>query len=296
MRADIPAALLAHLRLELSSTAILWSVRKNNGQHIRGTDHDKDVTITTGEAAGLYLAGSNITASRIRRTTETSVDNMDVEGAIAAPGTNTIDVSVQDIEAGLLRRAEVRVYLCNWQDPGAGAYLVQRGHLGDIGRDSDFKYSTEIRGLKQALAQIFVRTYSERCQVRDFGDSECKVDVAALEQTGTVTAVTSRRRFDAALTGGQAVGYFSLGLITFTSGSNDGYTREIKRDDEDEVAGHISVWDQLPAAVQVGDTFTIRPGCDRRFTTCKDKYANQLNFHGYGIYIEGLDALMRGPN
>lgn len=296
MRTDIPADLLAHLRLDQSSTAILWTVEKTNGAFIRGTDHDRDIEILTGDAAGVYQAGSNITGSKIRRTGDSAVDNMDIDGAIPATGSATIDVSVQDIEAGLLRRAEVRVYLCNWQKPTDGVYLVQRGNLGDITRDSDFKYSTEIRGLKQSLAQVFVRTYSERCQVRDFGDDECGVDVTALQKTGTVTAVTSRRRFDATLTGGQPAGYYSLGQITFTSGANSGYTREIRRDDEGSAAGHISIWDQLPAAVQVGDTFTIRPGCDRRFSTCRDKYANQLNFRGYGIFIEGLDALMRGPN
>ena len=32
--------------------------------------------------------------------------------------------------------------------------------------------------------------------------------------------------------------------------------------------------------MQVGDTGTVKPGCDGLFDTCKDKFSNQANFGG----------------
>lgn len=296
MSKTIPALLLAHLRGEVLTTALCWRIVKNDDTEIRGTDHDRDVTLQGGgDGDGTYRAGSNITGSQARSTNDAAVDNMDVQGAMPSDDTRRIDVNVHDIEAGLFANASVFIYLTNWADPSMGYYTVKRGFLGDINRDTDGAYTTEIRGLKQALQQTFVRTYSERCQVRNFGDAECGVDVDALEQTGAVTSVASRRRFNATLTGGNPAGYFSLGTLTFVTGDNAGIEREVRRDDEDDTAGHLSTWDQYPAVVQVGDTFTIRPGCDRRASTCKTTYDNLLNFRGHGIFIEGLDALQRGP-
>ncbi len=294
-----PAALLAHLRGEQRTTALLWAIEKRDGTFIRGTEHDRAITIPdiadANGAEGTYSAMAQITASQLRQTSDLSVDNLEVQGAMPSSPLSRVDVNREDLEAGLLRNAPFQLWLCNWADPSMGAGLVKRGYLGDIQRDTDGAYTTEARGLLQTLQQTIGRTYSVDCAVRQFGDEECKVDVAALTVTGTVTSVATRRRFNATLTGGRDAGYFRLGTLTFQTGDNAGYAREVKRDDEDDVAGHISVWDQFPAAVEVGDTFTLAPDCDRLLTTCRDKYANLLNFRGYGIFVEGIDAMMKGP-
>lgn len=307
MRTDIPAALLAVMRSETPTTALLWRIVKNDDTEVLGTDHDDDIEIDGfGDADGVYIAGANITGSQLRGTADFAVDNMEVGGATPTPSTAsppelvTIDVNVKDIEAGLFSKAPVYVYLVNWADPTPEPWLVHRGYLGDISRDSDGKYATEFRGVKQLLQQVFVRTYSERCQVHVFGDDECKFDVEAIRRDGEVTAVTNRRRFDTTITtlsSDEPVGgYYDLGVLRFTSGENDGIEREVRRDNEGDVFGHVSTWDQFPNDVHVGDTFTIIPGCNRTASTCAGSYNNIKNFRGYGIFIEGVDALMRGPS
>lgn len=307
---DIPALLLAELRTETPTTALLWTIRKNDGTFIRGTSHDANIPIEGSgdsppeEWAGLYLAQSNISGSRVRSSSDLAVDNLEVTGAIpkappvaSPPESHTIeDISVRDIEAGLLDYAEVTVYLCSWKHPEYGIAVVKRGTLGEIHRDSDFRYSTEIRGLSQSLSQVFVRTYGERCQVDDFGDAECKVHLVDITESFTVTAVTSRRRFNATITGGpHDPGYFAIGNVTFVTGANASIKREVRKDDVDDISGHLATWDIFPDEIQIGDTGIIVPGCDRRASTCKDKYSNLNNFRGYGIFIEGMDALMKGP-
>ncbi len=295
-----PTALLEHLAGEQPTTAILWEVEKRDGSLVRCTEHDKDLTVPAGaDANGAdgapFRAAAQLSATQLHQSSDTAVDNMEAAGTMPSNPLLRTDVNVHDIEAGLFRQAAVRIWVVNWRDLTMGAGLVKRGFLGDIERTSDGAYSAELRGLLQRLQQNIGRTYGVDCEVREFGDDECKVDVPALTITGTVTAATSRRRFNATLTTSEDPGYYNLGVLTFTSGDNAGYARELKRDDEDDVQGHLSVWDQFPEEIQIGDTFTLAPGCDRRKSTCRDKYSNLLNFRGYGIFVEGMNALVAGP-
>jgi len=45
-------------------------------------------------------------------------------------------------------------------------------------------------------------------------------------------------------------------------------------------------------AIAVGDTFDITAGCDKRFETCKAKFANAANFRGFP-HIPGQDTVIR---
>ena len=38
-----------------------------------------------------------------------------------------------------------------------------------------------------------------------------------------------------------------------------------------------------------GDAFTVKAGCDKAFSTCKAKFANDLNFQGFP-HLPGNDA------
>ena len=57
---------------------------------------------------------------------------------------------------------------------------------------------------------------------------------------------------------------------------------------------HIDLWQQMAEALAVGDTFVVTAGCDKRFTTCRDRFANTVNFRGFPS-IPGNDFLIRYP-
>jgi uncharacterized phage protein (TIGR02218 family) len=92
-----------------------------------------------------------------------------------------------------------------------------------------------------------------------FGDANCSVNVVALTVSGAVVSGGSPTQltFDTGLT--QATGYFTLGVIAFTSGANEGLSRSIKT--YSATGGAVSVTAPLPATPAAGDTFTISPGC-----------------------------------
>lgn len=299
---DIPAALLEHLRADAVSTAVCWYVEKGNGDSIRGTDHDRNVTIAnTGSPSlgleGVYLARAAISGSSTRSSADMAVDNMDVSGAVD-DATGAFDVSVEEIEAGLLDRAPVTVFLVNWRRPDDGIVIVKRGWLGELARNSDEQYKVEVRGLSQALSQNIGQTYAERCNVVELGDTRCRFDIAGATRAAVVSSVVSRSGFTVALTPGTAPpteAYFYGGRFTFSSGANAGFSREVKRAVVTGGSAALEFWEEFPADVAASDAGAITPGCDRLLATCRDVFDNIANFRGYGVFMPGRAALIRGP-
>lgn len=301
-------AYAAHLRLPVTTLAICWRIVKKNGELILGTDHDRNIPISVTEIGlgdagspafeliGEYKAAAGITGSDITSAADMSVDNMEVTGALQPD--MFIDITVADIESGVLDSAQVTTFRVNWQDPDDFQEVLRHGSLGEISRTSEGQYKTEVRGLAQVLQQVIGRTAGDRCDVAEFGDARCKLDVPALTVSGTVSAVTSRRRFDTTLDVGSPSHespYFRLGKLTWITGENAGFTGQVKLDNVGDVLGHLEMWEPFPLDVEVGDTFTLTPGCDRLYETCRDVHDNLINFRGPAIFSPGMDAIVRAP-
>jgi uncharacterized phage protein (TIGR02218 family) len=298
---SLPAALSSHLTGDVTTLAVCWRLVRVDGVLILGTEHDRDVTIAEGGSptniyAGTYLTAAGISGSSVTSTAGLEVDNLEVDGA-TTDDLQIVDLSADDIEAGLLDNAEVVIFLVNWSAPDDGQLVLRRGNLGAIKRTSEGRYSAELRGLTQKLSQTIVKTYSVTCDA-ELGDTRCGVDLDALAITGTVTSVTSRRRFDSTLAPGSptpANGDYVGGLLTFTSGDNSGYSRELKKDAAAGTLGELEVFEAFPADIAASDTFELRPGCDKSLETCRDRFANLANFRGHAVYTPGLAEILRGP-
>lgn len=301
MRTDIPSALLEHFQRDSSTLALLWAIERRDGLMIRGTEHDDDIQLETAgspsdELAGFYASNQSITLSDITSPTDMSVPNTEAEGTLQQqPYTVISDLTVRDIEGGLLDMAPVWVMVCNWRDPGAGYAILRRGFLGEISRDSDQHYKTEVRGLAQLLSQTLLDTYSERCNVKRLGDERCKLDISALTTDVTVSSVETRARFHVTGLGSHPEQYYGGGIIRGLTGANQDIEREIKRDNTGGSLGFISLWDEFPLDITAGDTFVVEPGCARDIGTCRDKFDNVVNFRGWGALIPGVLELLKGP-
>lgn len=297
MKTTIPPALLAHLQSDVTTLAICWRLVKRNGGQILSTEHDRDLTIDAGPLAGVYLSQAGVRGSDVRSTSDMSVDNMEVEGAARNDELLIPDVTVADMEAGVLDKASVTVFVVNWQSPNDGAVYKRHGFLGNFERDSNGQYRTEIRGLTQLLSQNVGQTFGETCNVVQFGDARCKKDLAPITRTGAITSVTSRKQFSVLLDAGAeplSDTYYDTAKLTFTSGDCDGFKRQVKHAEIDGDALEIELYEETPADIVPGDTFTLPPGCNRLIETCRDIHDNIINFRGYGVFIPGVLALMKG--
>lgn len=290
----LPAAQV-HLDRESRRLTICGVIEKNDGSVVMCTQHDDDIEIESGDFEGLYLSTAAITGSDVKSSSDMSVDNLEVSGLINDQNVFT-GFSAADIEAGLFDNAPFQTFLCQWDDPNAWQKILRRGYLGEITRTAEGQFQCEWRGLFQLYQQMIGRTYGERCDVKRFGDARCKLDAEALAETGIVTSVISRRRFNSTVSFPSAgdLDYFDLGELTWLTGNNVGYMRQVKRGAVDGVEGQFDMWEVFPHTIQVGDTYSVKPGCDRLFQTCQS-YSNQINFRGHGRWIPGIPNIIRAP-
>jgi uncharacterized phage protein (TIGR02218 family) len=116
----------------------------------------------------------------------------------------------------------------------------------------------------------------------------------AWTRAGIVLAVESRTSFTATVSEPRAVdGWFAGGVLTFETGANAGASMEVKGWARDP--GRIELYLPLGYPIGVGDVFRVHPGCDKRLDTCRERFANVLNFRGEP-YIPGQDLLMSYPD
>jgi uncharacterized phage protein (TIGR02218 family) len=303
---NFSSAYLSHIRQSVTTLAVCWKIVKKDGTEILGTNHDRNIAIASTSIGvdvpswfslqGTYLAVSGVTGSDVVSGSDMSVDNMDVSGAVQSGDlTITRDITVRDIESGLLDGALVTTFIVNWQNPNDFQNVIRHGTLGNLPRDSDGQYKTEIRGLMQQLQQMIGRTSGDRCDVAEFGDARCKFDVPAATRTAAVTAVTSQRLFVATVSSSAIPRFFVLGKVKWLTGENSGFVGQVKEDTGAGTSRTLQIYEPFPFDINVGDTFSVSPGCDRRYETCRDVFNNLVNFRGPGIFTPGLDQIMRAP-
>lgn len=287
----------AHLAQDARRLTICGIVEKSNGDIIRCTQHDEDIRISSGDFAGTYFSTAAITASDMKFSSDMSVDNLEISGAIA-DGFQITGFEIADIAAGLFRSAPFQVFVCQWDDADSWQDEINRGYLGQITRTAEGAFTAEWRGLFQVLQQNVGRVYGTDCDVVRFGDSRCTIDVTPLTVNATVTSVISRREIIVSMTGlpspAPAAGYFEIGELAALTGSNGGYTKQVKRDSIGGTLGHLQVWENFPKDFQISDTLTIIPGCKRRFEDCQF-WNNVNNFRGHGRWIPGMPKIIRAP-
>ena len=57
---------------------------------------------------------------------------------------------------------------------------------------------------------------------------------------------------------------------------------------------HMELWQAMAEPIVVGDAFTISAGCDKRFSTCRDRFDNAVNFRGFP-HMPGNDFALSYP-
>lgn len=267
-------ALRAHLERDCTTLCHCWRLERRDGRVFGFTDHDRDLAV-----GGLdYEPQSGFTQTEARASLGMAVDAVDIEGALSS---DVLDEA--DIAAGLFDGAAVETLLVNWDDTRQFVSIA-RAAIGRIVR-ADGRFVAELESVAASLDRPNGRYLRRGCDAR-LGDARCRADIsgAAFNGAGTVLAVTAPSTVLASGLEGFAAGWFAFGEIAFADG------RVVP------VVDHLAVEEGailvLPAggpSPEPGDGFTIVAGCDKRFATCKEKFANPLNFRGFP-HLPGNDA------
>lgn len=264
----------------------ICTIRREDGQVFRFTTLDIDLQY----GGNTYVScGGMATSASENTATIDSAGNMDLNLLI-----NSEHIADQELLNGLFDGAAVEVWNVPWEAvEGDVPFRLMAGEFGKVTKGTvGFKVEV-ITKAGRAAQQNLLEIYTPNCRWR-LGSTECTVDLDALEVTGSVTSTAlvtgpsiSRKRAFIDTTRSEDDGYFNHGSITWTSGDNIGTTNQIER----QTGGAFLLWDTAPYRIQVGDTYTMRPGCDKSVDTCKNKFNNFINYGGFP-HVPGIDGIL----
>ena len=276
----LPDGLQAHLDGGATTLCWCWKLTRRDAAVQGFTDHDQPLTFD----GVTYAPASGFTASEVQSSLGLAVDNLTLAGALSSATLNE-----DDLAAGLYDNAAMAIWRVNWSAP-AQRVLMRAGTLGEVTRGGN-AFHAEIRGLAQALNQPVGRVFGHLCDA-DLGDARCGFAITAT--ASAVITVTDARRFAASGLGAFASGDLTGGKLTFTSGANAGRGMDVKRHAVSAGIVSVELWQAMSEAVAASDAFTVTPGCDKQFSTCRDRFANGINFRGFP-YMPGNDAVLAAP-
>lgn len=267
----IPAGLQAHLDGGVTTLCHAWRVTRRDGVVLGFTDHDRDLSFDSTD----YGAASGFEASEAEDGHGLAAESGEVSGGFSAEA-----IGEADLAAGRYDGAKVEVFTVNWQDPSE-RLLLRTAELGEVRREGGL-FRAELRRLTHGLDQVRGRIYGHRCDAV-FGDARCGVDASApaYRATATVLAVLDEMRVKVGGLSGFAERFFRYGVLTVTSGTAAGLSADIEDHRKVDGADELVLWLPAPAGLAAGDALQVTAGCDKCFSTCKAKFANQLNFRGF---------------
>jgi uncharacterized phage protein (TIGR02218 family) len=265
----LPATIALGLASGVTTHCQCWRLTRRDGVSLGFTDHDRTLTIGT----EVFEAASGIEASVVESEIGLAAANGEITGALASAR-----VSAEDIEAGRYDGAELRRWLVDWNTPALDC-LIDVVTIGDI-RRKDGAFIAETRNALHALDLEKGRLYGSACSA-ELGDAACGVNLAnpAFRVAANVAGTDGRHRLSAPAFATPVAGLFARGRLMVVTGANSGLSRPIRAHDGEA----ITLWEGLPADLLPGDSVVATAGCDKRFKTCRDRFANALNFRGFPL-------------
>ncbi|MGB3274546.1 MAG: DUF2163 domain-containing protein [Xanthobacteraceae bacterium] len=280
----VPSALQAKLDAGVTTLAQCWKLTRRDGMVVGFTDHDVDLTFD----GVTFRAGTGLSASEATSRFGLAVDGAEIAGALSDDS-----LSEHDLAGGRYDAATIETWLVDVTDVGLRV-LTARGSLGEVRREGA-AFGAELRGLADALAQESGRLYTARCGA-DLGDTRCRVDLASpvFRGSGAVVTVDGMSQFTASGLAGFADGWFSAGKLVWSSGANTGLAMEVKIHRNAGGVVRLVLWQAMADAILPGDGFVVTAGCDKQFSTCRNRFGNSGNFRGFP-HIPGNDFVLSYP-
>lgn len=274
---NISEALKSHISEEVTTLTACLKITRKDGLELGFTSLDKDLLydgITYKPDCGLDIGFIN--------------SNTDIDASNAETGLviNNDDISENDILRGKFDDAKIELFSINYSDTSAGKVILFSGFISKITL-SNGKADVEVKGLLDKLNQQVCEQYSSSCRCK-FCDSKCSLIKSNYTFNGQVDSINTSGNIQCDSLSNMEDNHFNYGVLTFTSGVNKDYSVEVKN----FYKGEISLMLNPPYSISSSDTFNIVTGCDKKFSTCVEKFNNAVNFRGEP-HIPGNDYIMQ---
>ena len=259
---------------DLTTLAFCWRIARRDGTVLGFTSHDHDLAI----GPVTYRAAPGMVPSAIQCTASFDSDLVDLSGVLSSAA-----ISEADLTAGRWDGASLNLFAVDWTQPEAEPVPLARGTLGAVQLSGD-KFEVALQGPTAALDAPVIESTSPDCRAY-LGDNRCRVDLS-----GRVSLIPVVSTLDATITLGIIItaGDYAYGRLRWLDGANAGLTATILSNSTTSV----TLAEPPPRPVMAGDRAEITHGCDRRFATCRDRFANGENFRGEP-HLPGNDLLTR---
>jgi uncharacterized phage protein (TIGR02218 family) len=259
---------------DLTTLAFLWRLERRDGVALGFTSHDRDVTVD-----GLtYRAAPGMLPSAIERSDGLDPDNVELTGALTSDA-----IRDDDLLNGRWDGASLRLSAVNWEAPEVDPVFLIRGELGAVELSGE-RFTVSLRGPTAVLEGPVGEETTPDCRAQ-LGDKRCRVDLAGRHVVAQILSQSgSTLTLDQALADSQ----YAFGRLRWLDGPNSGIDARIMAN-----AGAVLTLDEPPHfAAAPGTRVEIIEGCDKRFETCKTRFANAANFRGEP-HVPGNDLLTR---
>ena len=263
---------------EVLSLAICWRVARADGVTLGFTTHDRPLDI----GGVRYASAPGMAPSAISTGDGLEVDTMEVSGALSSDS-----ITAADLSDGRFDGARVTIFMADWTDPAAGTLPLARGTLGEVTRQvagDGGSFAAELRGPTAGFDATAIEVCSPECRA-ELGDVRCRVDLAPLTMLAAAAADAGGR-----LAVATADARNANGRLRVLTGPQAGLDVRIV----EAGPGWVEPFEPFPGALAPDTRVELREGCDRRFATCRDRFANALNFRGEP-HVPGGDLLTRFP-
>ena len=241
------------------------------------TTHDRPLTID----GVLYEPAASFVSKDIAANLNLDTDNTEAEAFLDSDTLNE-----EDLRAGKWDFSPYRIFQVNWTDLTMGDKKDSTGHLAKVTVNRQ-TFVAELLGLMEALGTSVGEITTAGCRAM-LGDQRCKFDLVPFTVIGTVDSADPDLYTFIDAARGEPDTYFAEGIITFTSGLLDGLSYDIKT----HTAGGEFITKTPLAYDATGCSYSMVPGCDKKRTTCRDKFSNVVNFRGEP-WLRGNDVLVQ---
>ncbi len=257
------------------SRAVLLSFSGGDSSTAYFAKHDEDITYDSND----YIATPEMEFNPLRRTGSLEPETLEITAPNDNPPFDTLSAYRKHATVSCT------VGVCN-PDDAAGTYReVFYGKIGACERidaDDDSLWKFDLRGIKARLNAKLGFYADNYCQVH-LGHTLCGIDIAAQRETATVTEIGTDNRGNR-ITVSWSGGTPDLTDARWRTGALiwNGLVLNIL-----ESVGSSKFDLELdPPSAMDGQTVTMEPGCDGTLSTCRNVWANELNFVGFGLDMQ----------
>lgn len=259
----------------LDSLAFCWRIERADGLGLALTSHD---AVICHEGVD-YQPAPGLLPSAVSKRSGLDPGSTEIDGAFSSAA-----LTEEDLELGRWNGAKVRLTAVRWQEPDDRPVDLVCGEIGDV-RIEDRGFSADLIGPAARLDDAICPATSAECRAA-FGSPECGVDLAGRRRRAVVSGLIGQRLGLDAPVGSE----FEGGRLVVVSGRCSGWTSPVGAVED----GDVWLRDAPPSMLGAGCRVWLDEGCDKRFETCRTRFANAVNFRGEP-HLPGNDLLTRYP-